>query len=332
MDIIAAFKQFLTEYKAPHFRGKSGAFYSSEITKNARDIYWKLIGEPETNPTDLVGRMRMNCGNWIETGVNSEIIANLHWFNVHVYGNGQVQVGHTEPVAVNGKLDNLLVQRNGDTFGKPIVLEIKSKYGGGADWFLTKKDPGESYLGQIGDYLRELDRRDVTNEGIFLFIIISDSNLGEVVAIDAKYDRSTDLVTAYRARTLLAETDEKINFTLKVGFWLDRLARIQKMAEKKELPEVEHYYKYALTKERLLAFSDTQIRAAINGEKVLGDWQISYSKYKQKHIELEGTSLGYTDAEKSLLLAEYKRRHPKSKIGMTKLEKVQSLATGTDDE
>lgn len=311
MNLIAKIVEFFEKYRQPRFRDKRGAFDASAIMANARDLYWKSTGEKETNPTDYTGNMRMRIGKWIENGLNQEILQNLHWFGVHAYGGEQTPIGGSDP-DINGYLDAILVQRVGDKFGKPVVMELKTKQGYGADLLCQSYDPGPSYLAQLGYYLKDLHEKGFTNEGMFIFILLSDSRYGEMVQIDCRYDEMTDEVIAYKARHVFGD-ERDIDFRLKLTPALQRLQLIKQQIESGELPSAEHFYKMPLTPNTLAGVSDAQLRKAIAGEKILGDWEIAYSRFKDKHIEMEGSAKEYTDEELAVLRSEYARRHPKSK-------------------
>lgn len=312
--LVERIRRFFAEYKAPRFRDRRGT-YASGLMQNARDLYWSLSGEKETNPTDLVGNLRMLVGKAIERELTEQVIRNLHWFGLHAYGGAeQIPIGGSNP-EVDGYLDGLLVERSADgRFDKPWVLEVKVKNGYGADLFKQDCDPGPEYLAQMGYYLKDLNAKKVTARGIFLFILNSDKSMGEMIEIECEYDEATDTVRAYRATHIDGSAPRALDYRLEMGPVLKRIELIKQAVQKGVLPPSEHRYKHPLTPEFIASLSDAQLKKAIDGEKVLGDWQISYSRYKNKHVEAEGTCLGYSDAERALLVAEYKRRKPRSKV------------------
>lgn len=309
MNLVAIIKRVFLEYKRPRYRDNRG-WYASALTSNARDLYWKATGEPETNPTDIVGHCRMLAGKSIEEGLTKYVLENTHWFGIHSYGGEQISVGGSNP-SVNGYLDGLLVERKGDTFGTPMVMEVKLKTGYGAEMFKQSYDPGENYLAQLGYYLRDLSEKGITNQGFFLFFLASDKSWGEMVQVDCHYENG--VVYATKARHIDG-TEKDINFSLELDPILERLRGLEEAIEKKELPPAEHFYKKPLTPELVAGLSDAHLRKAIKGEKIIGDWQIAYSSYKDKHIELEGSSREYTESELQILKDELKRRYPKSRL------------------
>ena len=47
---------------------------------------------------------------------------------------------------------------------------------------------------------------------------------------------------------------------------------------------------------------------------VMGDWQPVYSRYKDLQLEIDKIVPERTDEERALARAEYRRRHPRSKL------------------
>lgn len=308
MKLTKSIREYFLTHKNPRFRDGRG-HYASALTSDMRDLYWAATGTPETNPTDLQGAVRMFLGKAVEEALTAHVFANLHFFGIHFYMCEQIPVGASDP-AVNGFLDGMARERLPDgSLSAPVVVEIKTKQGYGADLFLNDFNPGENYLAQIGYYLYVTNKRGITNEGRLLFVLLSDKHYGEIVEICVRYNAEIDEVRAYEARHIDGRV-VPIDYTIKLQPLLDRLKVLDEYVAKKELPPAEHFYKYPLTPEFLASVSDTNLKRAIEGQKVLGDWQISYSRYKDLHIKAEGATMGYTDAEIEMLKDEYRRRVP----------------------
>jgi hypothetical protein len=312
MNLVEKIKKFFFEYKEPRYRDRR-AWYASSLTGCRRDLYWEAIGEPPTETTDLVGRMRMNVGKWIEEGFLNDVVNNLHWFGLHaVSSKKQIPIGLSSPTKVDGYIDGLLVERDGEKFGKPYVLEVKTKNGYGADEFAKNFIPDDSYLAQMGLYLHDLSSKGVTDQGILLYVLLSDNNYGTMVQIDLKYDASTGIVRAFRARTLLGE-DRAIEAEFDVKKALQELSELDKAVETRTVPAPSYQYKYPVTEEMAAALTDYRLQAILEGKRVEGDWQPKYSRYKTKQLETDGVSLGYTEAEMEIFQREWAARKPRSK-------------------
>jgi hypothetical protein len=317
--LVERIRKFFMEFKLPRLQEGNKSWYASELLKDARDLYWKRTGEPVTNPVDMLGSVRMFMGKAIEDGINNHVLANLHWYGIHPYiGEEQIRIGFTQNgVTVTGKLDGLIVERRGDEFSsRPWVLEIKTKYGAGADFFQRDLNPGPEYLAQMGSYLKRASEAGITDRGMFLFVLVSNDNFGEMWEIHCEY--KDGIVKTTRAISLLTGDERAIEHSLDLNATLDRLKQIQDAAEKKELPAIDKVYKYPLTDEFLSSISDYKLRDLVDGKKVLGDWQVSYSAYKQKHLELQGGA-GYTQEEMQKIFDEYQRRFPKGKKTLKKV-------------
>lgn len=311
MNLVSKIREYFLTHSDPRFRDNRG-WYASALTSDARDLYWSGTRTKETNPTDLVGECRMFMGKAVEEALVKHVFSNLHFFGLHFYSCEQIPIGSSNP-NVNGLLDGLVKERLPDgSFGPPIVVEVKTKQGFGAEMFKQSYDPGESYLAQIGYYLYDLNKKGVTNEGRLFFVLLSDRSYGEMIEICVRYNAEIDEVRAYEARHIDG-TITPINHTLKLQPLLERLVSIEEAIKNQQLPPAEHFYKIPLTPEYLDSVSDAKLKKALDGNVVLGDWQISYSRYKDMHIKLEGTTAGYSAEEQKLLEQEYLKRYPSSK-------------------
>lgn len=321
--LLHRIKRFFAEYKDPRFRDRRG-FYASELTKDMRDLYWSAIGEPETNPTDMIGSIRMLCGKAIERELTLKVLSNLNWFGLHLYNSteGQISVGTTSPVVVDGSLDGLLVERNGDKFEKPWVLEIKTKYGYGADLFKQNPDPGESYLAQMGLYLKNLHEKGKTDRGMFLFVLLSDKSMGEMVELEAHYNADLEEVAVTKARFMEKDyqsdgawsiREQDVDYRLALRPVFERLAILNGYVERGELPPAEGLYKDELTPDVIAGLSDYTLEKMIKGEKILGSWAIRYSRYMDLHLKHQNTTRTYDAKEMQMLTDEWQRRKPRSK-------------------
>lgn len=261
----------------------------------------------ETNPPDFKSKVRMALGNKIEEYI-VELFQNGSLFGLTYLGT-QIPIGGSDPVKVDGYLDALVQDKAGNKY----VVEVKSRWGWGATFFSRDRDPGESYLAQIGYYLRDLSQKNVTNQGMLLFVLIGDDTFGEMIAMKCKYDEQTDTVTAYESESTEDENPRPHNYSLKLTPILEKLKAVEGYVQRNELPPVDKLYKYPLTPENLAAARDSDIKKAVEGSKVIGDFEISYSSYKRLHMELQGGQLGYTEEEMQLLAAEHSVRETRKR-------------------
>lgn len=307
MEIMQIFREFFDKFKVPRLRDRK-EHYASSIMSDLRDQYWSLIGEKETNPPDYHSKIKMFLGNAIEKGLKDEILNNLHFFGFHLLGT-QVAAGLDNP-NFNMYYDGLIQAREGSKWGKKYVLEVKTKSGIGADMFMRNFDPGESYMAQMALYLHKANDKGVTDEGIFLFIPLSNNTIGDVASVYCKYNQG--IITAYRATTL-SGYDKKIDFKFDIKIALGRAAILDAALVARNEPKAEFRYKDELTEEYLKSVSDAQLERAAKGEVVLGDWQCKYSRFKDKALAQDKIEIGYSQKELDLLRSEYRKRHPRTK-------------------
>lgn len=304
IDLAELFRKGFLEYKTPRLRDRRG-HYASGIMMDMRDQYWSLTGEPETNPTDLVGHVKMWLGSSIEDGVTKFIKDRLHFFGLHCRGT-QVSAGSSDP-AFDCYLDALCSDRKGNQY----VVEVKTKSGYGADLLLRDMEPSMEHMAQLGLYLRDTTKKGITSDGIFIYIPMSDSTIGDILFVYCTYD--DDRVTAYKGDTLLGES-RYLNFSFDVNVAVERARLLDKHLADKTVPACEFPYKASLTPEFLDSCSDNHLRMALKGEKILGTWQANYSRYLDKRLDIDGEIRQYSESELTIIRDYYRTRHPKSKL------------------
>lgn len=310
MDIAQKFRDGFLKHKTPRLRDRRG-HHASTIMSDMRDQYWSIKGEPETNPPDLTGHIKMWLGSTIEDGVSRFVRERLHYFGLHLRGT-QISAGGSNP-SFDCYLDGIVDERIGDKWGKTYVLEIKTKSGYGADLLLRSMEPSIEYMIQLGLYLQDTHKKGITNEGIFVYIPLSDNTIGDILFVYCRYDEATNTIEAYRGDTLLGDSRD-ISFKYDIGVAARRANLLEKHVADGVTPKCEYPYKAKLTPEFLEQCSDAHISKAIKGEKILGNWQGAYSKFLNKRLEVDGEVRQYTEEEISLLRKEYLKRHPRSKI------------------
>jgi len=311
-DLLQKIVNILHKGRKPKYRDRRG-FYASSSLDCLRDSFWKWKGEPITNPDDTQSIMRMSIGKWIEEGLKRDVFMQLHREGEHFLGD-EVAVGGSSP-DWNGYLDVLMASRS-DTEGeqaKRYVVEIKTAQGIGADILARELKPKEGYCIQIGLYLKDLHEKGVTKDGCLYYVLLSNNYYGSFLSFNCRYLPETCEVEVYEVNTswgVSKKLSVRHNLQKKA---LDRWNKLLTYIEKDETPPPDYEYKYDVKGEKVNAVSDYQLEKAIKGEKILGDWQVAYSRYKNKQLEIDGITPGYTEEEISYLKELYKKRHPRSK-------------------
>jgi hypothetical protein len=310
VNLIEKAKLFIEEYQPMRLRDRR-AHYATSALDCLRDQYWAATGEPITNSSDLKGKIKMLIGDAVEKILIANVFAKLHVAGVCLLDT-QVPVGSTGP-DWDGYIDAMVAAKE-DGEWKKYAVEIKTASGFGADMLLRDMEPKEGYLSQLGLYLSDLWKKAGIKEGCLFYVLLSDNSFGELIQIDCKYIPDTNSVTATRFRASNG-TDRPLSLTYALDASLERFRAVDKAVASKTQPSGPCYqYKYPITAESLKDISDTKLRKAIEKGIAIGDWQVVYSRYKDKQLATDKISLGYNDAELSALRAEYKRRHPRSKL------------------
>lgn len=307
--LIKAMQTMIQETDRVNYRDRR-AHYASGNLSCLRDQFWSWKKIPETNPTDFVGSMKMLVGNAIESGIINSMLSKLHFVGWHIVGT-QVSVGGSNP-NWDGYLD-LLMAKKTETGWEKFVVEIKTKSGYGASLFWKKPEPSPEYMTQIGLYLRDLSQKGITNNGNFLYILLSDDTFGQLVSVYCSYNSKTDTVTATHYERSDGTTGN-LNISVDLAKSLERWRILDEHLRNNTIPAGEYKYKYELTNELLKEIPDTKLRSIAEGNLIFGDWQPIYSRYKNLQLETDKIVPERTDEERNLARAEYRRRHPRSKI------------------
>jgi len=166
---------------------------------------------------------------------------------------------------------------------------------------------------QLGLYLKDLHEKGVTNHGCFLYVLLSDKNFGELITVNCFYDADTCTIKA----TDFVASDGRsgpLNVSQDLNAALERWKGLDTNLREGVAPKGEYSYKHELTPELLRDISDPKLKKIVEGSLVFGDWQVLYSRWKNKQLAIDGVIPERTVEEKALARAEYKRRHPRSKI------------------
>jgi hypothetical protein len=309
-SLIESIKEFALTEERMRFRPRR-AHYASSALADRRDQYREWTGEPKSNPTDFLGKLRMFLGTAIEEGLIKHWLSKLHRQGHHVLS-AQVQVGGNAP-AWDGNCDVLMEAEVEPGVYKKYVVEIKTKSGYGADLLWKSGVPSDEYLIQLGLYLRNMHEQGQTSHGCLLYMLLSDSYFGKLLQFDCRYIAETDSIQCYRYSNSEGFVEDKeISYCL-TGLTA-RWQELEQAIKDKVMPKPDYQYKFPITRELLQAQSDATLRRMIANEKVLGDWQAAYSGYKAVNAQTDGGGLGYTSAEIAVIRAYYLELHPKSKL------------------
>lgn len=309
-DFLESMANILVKTRRMNFRDRRGHYASGNLSC-LRDQYWAMTGEPETNETDLVGALKMMCGDALESGIVSSMLSRMHLLGYHLLGT-QVPVGGSNP-NWNGYIDALMARRNTEGNWEKFVVEIKTKSGFGANFFYDKPAPSAEYMTQLGLYLKDMYEKQGVTQGMFVYLLLSDKYFGTLVTIDCQYDPESQIIRATKACTSDGKT-YPLNVSQDIGQALKRWVKLDKALAAGQVPAGEYQYKRELTDAVLEELSDYKLKQLMEGTALIGDWQVLYSRYKNKQVEADGVTPERTPREKALAWQEYRRRHPRAKL------------------
>lgn len=244
------------------------SFWATDCEKPVFDLYHKWIGTPETNPIEAEKLMMFNAAKMMEISL-VETLEKMGEIVVPENEDQHYCRMEREGIEVSGKLDAMLKD------GTPV--EVKTFYGDYQARELKAGNPRSSYLKQLAVYMDYLNK----DKGFLIYI---DRGTGEM------YQFVLERVEGLRFKCMSVEFDLTDTYR--------RWARLYKcnIVPKIE-PKSEFKYKYDIETLDWSEVSKSDISKARNGHKVIGDWEVSYSSYKNLIIEREGTCLGYTAQE-----------------------------------
>ena len=271
MYLITQIQKYMNEEEMKREHDKN-SFWPSETETSLFDIYHKWIGTPPTNPIEAEKLMVFTAGKMIE----ESLVGTLTKMGIvkEMGKDEQARVEMTrEGIPVTGYIDAVF------TSGNP--LEVKSFYGDYQLRELRAGKPRESYLKQLAIYMDFLG----ADKGKLVYI---ERGTGEM------FEFTLEKGAGLQFKCMNVEFDLTDTYQKWSRLYHDHI--IPKIE-----PTPEHKYKYDIASMDWNKVSKADISKARNGHKVIGDWQVLYSPYKNLIIEREGTHLGYNDKEMELI-------------------------------
>lgn len=247
------------------------AFYPSDFNKSLMDIYFSFKGEKPTNPPKWYDTLKWGAGK----GVEEEMLSILKMNGIVNEDYDQKEHGRIEiqreGVQINGYIDALT--KNGEpieikSINNKNIFDIKNYRNG---------YPKENYVGQLSIYIDALGVDcgwlfAATVDGLERFLFKA-TKQGEYIVCGQQQVSPTEQYKKW------------------AKFYKDCIEG------GKEPPIFEYYYKTPLEKIDWKNISKNQIRRARSNDAVIGDWQMTYSPYKDLIVQLQGETLGYTPKE-----------------------------------
>lgn len=255
----------------PEQRDKT-AYYASDCGKPLLDMYFSFKGVEPSNPPEWYSTLRWGAGNGVEDAIvkifkSNGIVPEDYDQKAH----GRIDI-EREGVTIHGYIDAKMID------GTPI--EIKS-INNANKWDIKRYEsnqPRENYVGQLAVYM------DALNVDIGHLFVASIDGLNRFWFDCNKIGERT-----YKCGETVVELDKIYK----------RWADLYNNHVLKDTPPDIWEYRYKVPVEEIdfKSLSTTDIGKMRNGNKVHGDFQVSYSPYKDLIIKLQGDTLGYTPQE-----------------------------------
>lgn len=252
------------------------SFWASESETMAFDIYHKWMGTPPTNPMEGETVMMLTMRKMSEVAVTS--LMRKAQVLIKKFSNDERVYFEWGPhkVPVSGYPDaGVWID------GEIALVEIKTYYGQHNHVEVTAGRVKEGYLKQLAIYQYHYKIR----HGILLMI---NQGTGEMTEFDLYQNPDNPYHFAC--------PDNEKEFNLEETFKRWEKIYVENILPKKE-PAIDYQYKYDIYALDWSKVSAANISAARNNQKVLGDWQVKYSDYKDLIISRQGTVPGYTEEE-----------------------------------
>lgn len=247
-------------------------FHASDYGKLGLDLYFSWTGEPKTNPPRWNDTLKWGAGKGVEEAmlkvlkdsghVNEDYDQKEHG-RISIERNGIEVHGYIDAITKEGKPIEIKSINNAN------VYDIK-KY--------QNKTPRENYVGQLAIYLDSLG----LDHG-YLFV----ASIDGLNTFWFDCNRMNNRI--FQCGTVMVDLDKEYQR------WADLY---NNHIVPRQIPNVwEKRYKKPVTEIDWTKLSKSDITKARNNRKVIGDFEVSYSDWKSKIIELQGGQLGYTDKE-----------------------------------
>lgn len=247
-------------------------FHAADCEKNVFDLYHSLIGTPQTNPPDL-----HSLDRFIKGEKSEEIVYTLlNELNL-------VEFGGQEQYTIDENWNGIRIVGHPDFLLKDgTLIENKSWYGYYQEQELAAGKPKVSYLKQLAVYMFFLEKQR------------GELFMEPLEPIHQRYQFPLFQLSPGRFKC------NDIEFDITQEF-----ARWKRLWDKNVVPRIEpkseYRYKTPINEINWSKLSKSAITEARMGRKVIGDWQVAYSAYRDLIIEREGSAIGYSLEELALI-------------------------------
>ncbi len=254
------------------------AFYCSDYGKSGLDLFFSLKNTPKTNPAMWHDTLKWGAGKGVEMAMvqvlkDSGIIPKEYVQETH----GRIDFKTPQGLEVHGYIDAAMAL---DVSGIPI--EIKS-INNANRWDVMRyegNNPRENYVGQLAMYMYA---RGLAKGHLFVSSIDGLNRFW--------FDCNKISEGVYQCGNTIVDLNKEF----------ERWSNIHKIVQENNIPTTElineYKYKYNVNELDWTTISGADISKARNGHKVIGDWQVQYSDWKNLIISYQNEIIGYTPEE-----------------------------------
>ncbi len=329
----------LQNFPSLRFRDRDVCIHdASGVIKCGRALSYKALGVEQSNPIDNLGHFRMRFGSWIERGIQYELMSKLPMLGIVTLSTqgSAGEHGTFYGTSWHGFRDYDMgfaqVKQDGSTSYKPVIIELKTKVGIGANFMIKKTawskfykdeilpDTEWGYAQQLGLYLRDAYIKTKDNskfsqpitDGILLYFLYVDK-LAVFLEFYAEYKPETDSTHYYRLHCeQIPEICKDIDLTVNLKDIADNWAKQDVYLKAGKLAPPDYCRKYDVTDERIEDEPEYKLKMAVKNEVVLGDTHCQYCEYKDRCSQDLKLDLKYKASEVKILRS-YLTRETKKK-------------------
>ncbi len=312
-------KKAMNDFPSLRFRDKDKTTHNAgDATKCSRQITYKALKTPESNPADTLGQFRMRFGSWLERGLVYEIFGKLSIFGVYqLSSQGDCgEHGTFYGTSWHGYRDLDIAFKTVDGKLKPIIVEVKTKVGYGAtatlkasawskEFLIPEPDREWGYSQQLALYLRDAYRKTLNNpafsepikDGVLLQLLYGDG-IACFVEYFFEYLPDTDEAHCYKVHCEeYPECSAPLDITISLKEIADRWAKQDVYLAKGELAPPDYQRRYDLADERVQTTTKANLEKAGKNTKLIGDIACAYCNFRDKCAADLGIPLTYTAEE-----------------------------------
>lgn len=294
----------MDKYPSMRFRDKDATTHNAgDATKCSRQITYKALKTPESNPADRLGQFRMRFGSWLERGIGYELLGKGSIFGmVSLSQQGDTgEHGTFYGTSWHGYRDFDIAIKQIDGKFKPCIVEVKTKVGYGAVATLKKSpwskefirpmpDTEWGYSQQLGLYLRDAYHKTLNHpqfrepiiDGVLLQLLYGDG-VACFVEYYFEYLPKEDAVKCYRIH---CEEYPEVSGDCDLVVPLKPIAEKWKKADeylaKGELAPPDYERRYAVDDPRVEKATKKDLELATKNQLIIGDLKCKYCSFRDK--------------------------------------------------